>query len=327
MSQHPIYQTELLTSPEFIEYKNQLEKKMEEEHFRRMEQEANIGKTDLTPDLRQYLTRIYEMLAGPFGSFIARVGDGSRSGSSIVEEANHAAAVLAGGAGSKQQQQGMTQTQKIYGPDCPVDNIAESFMEKAQRRAELAPLRPLLARPKDVNEWPAETPPWAKIVIHMDHESVESVVTEYLHGLNGSPSLKDLEAKYGPKSRPKNSWRAGGKGVKNKEWCLRQGLYGFLDEHPGEEVRAFTDYVQQHFSLELQNQGVTLSKPGKNILGKAKRKLQVERSGFEERQQKIMANQAEQRKRKLEEEQSQQQLLQQQKKDRQPTGIIGMEVG
>jgi hypothetical protein len=250
------------------------------------------------------------MLAGPCTTFFSTAGANTSSLTECCcQHAAKAAAVQAEEILPQQTAATMSETERIYGAGCPVDvdHLLESPMLRAQKeQVEASMVVPLVARQKEVDKWPVETPPWAQIDMFTKHETVTSFVGEYLYGLdNKLPPLRDLEAKYGPDAvtkayqsalsqhkstkgskatKPKKwkAWRASSTG--RKEWCLRKPTYAYLDSHKGYEVQALTEYIQEHFQDELDRQGKTAGEPGKTILTKAMRTFQSAKEGFKERQ-------------------------------------------
>ena len=103
-------------------------------------------------------------------------------------------------------------------------------------------------------------------------------VQEYLYGLP-PPSLKDLEAKYGPAAvkgkKGVKSWRSGNGNSKEgnkkkKNWCIRKPLYDIIDKCIDEEgfaegfdaaVKEIEELVKEKVGPKLVN-GATSSNPG-----------------------------------------------------------------
>jgi len=328
MSQHPIFQTELLTSQEFIDFKKQLEDEMLDEIDRRAEFDEEAGRAHLTPEIASFIKRTYEILAGPFAAFVSTAGAAANSLTTCCCHQAAKAASQATQAILPKSPAVITGTQRMYGPDCPYNIVpaAETPMERAQLQAASQVVVPLVARTKDTNEWPVATPNWAHIQMFTNHESVESFVTEYLFGLNNLPALRELELKYGPdavtkafketldgyKADQKNykalppsqkqlavppvkpqkwkAWRSTGTG--RKEWCNRKPIYAFLEDNKGREEEALTEFIQKEFSSELLKYEKTASQPGKTILGMAVRKFTMEKDGFQARQEVAKAKRA-----------------------------------
>lgn len=271
MSDHPIFSTPLLMSPEFHDYRESLLASIAK---LTAEEENKTCHSNSNSQIMEFLQKIYRKLT---------LSDGFEKATDCLTDSTHGSSFLGHSLGSSDSAIPSTVT---AGPDHfgsvpPVPPVTPSPMAAAQQASTFP-----AAVATDPTTWPKDhTPNWAKNkAICNGLPSPAKLIQEYTQGFPVAPALKHLEEHYGPDKRPRDSWRKGN--TKNKAWCLRLPVYGMVEQLGAVAAEAkLVSIIQENYMDQIEPPGTT-SEPGATIMNKLLLLLRQQKAGAQQRSEK-----------------------------------------